>query len=158
MILCEWDAPEGDPGQSCVHLFACILSTSSSSVSIFSVCCYSIVSISMPITNLIQSGECTQYSTRVSTVQCTWLAISHILTSFVDRNRWCCQLLVGSLKMNTALEYSTRVVQEGGRRCKKSTLNGLVHLTPLRIPLMNPPFTFMKICPVSAFPRPNSWT
>jgi hypothetical protein len=37
--------------------------------------------------------------------------------------------------MNTALEYSTRVVQEGGRRCK----NNLVHLTPLRIPLMNPP-------------------
>jgi hypothetical protein len=25
--------------------------------------------------------------------------------------------------MNTALEYSTRVAQEGGRRCKKSTLN-----------------------------------
>jgi hypothetical protein len=41
--------------------------------------------------------------------------------------------------MNTALEYSTRVVQEGGRRSKKSTLNDLVHLTPLRIPLMNPP-------------------
>jgi hypothetical protein len=48
----------------------------------------------------------------------------------------------GSLKMNTALEYSTRVVQEGGRRCKKSTLNDLVHLTPLRIPLMNPPKDF----------------
>jgi hypothetical protein len=48
-------------------------------------------------------------------------------------------LKAGSLKMNTALEYSTRVVQEGGRRCKKSTLNDLVHLTPLRIPLMNPP-------------------
>jgi hypothetical protein len=45
----------------------------------------------------------------------------------------------GSLKMNTALEYSTRVVQEGGRRCKKSNLNDLVHLTPLRILLMNPP-------------------
>jgi hypothetical protein len=30
---------------------------------------------------------------------------------------------------NTALEYSTRVVQEGRRRCKKSTLNDLVHLT-----------------------------
>jgi hypothetical protein len=45
----------------------------------------------------------------------------------------------GSLKINTALEYSTRVVQEGGRRCKKSTLNDLVHMTPLRIPLMNPP-------------------
>ncbi len=44
-----------------------------------------------------------------------------------------------SLKMNTALEYSTGVVQEGGRRCNKSTLNDLVHLTPLRIPLMNPP-------------------
>jgi hypothetical protein len=27
----------------------------------------------------------------------------------------------GSSKMNTALEYSTRVVQEGGRRCKKSS-------------------------------------
>jgi hypothetical protein len=33
--------------------------------------------------------------------------------------------MVGSLKMNTALEYSTRVVQEGDRRCKKSTLNDL---------------------------------
>jgi hypothetical protein len=47
-------------------------------------------------------------------------------------------LLVGSLKKNTALEYSTRVVQEGDRRCKKSTLNDLAYLTPLRIPLMNP--------------------
>jgi hypothetical protein len=50
MIMCEWDAPEGDPGQSCVHLFARILSTSFSSVSIFSVCCYSSVSISMGVT------------------------------------------------------------------------------------------------------------
>jgi hypothetical protein len=49
-------------------------------------------------------------------------------------------LLVGSLKMNTALEYSTRVVQEGDRRCKKSTLNDLAYLTPLRIPLMNPAY------------------
>ena len=40
--------------------------------------------------------------------------------------------------MNTALEYSTRVVQEGDRRCKKSTLNDLAYLTPLSIPLMNP--------------------
>ncbi len=47
--------------------------------------------------------------------------------------------------MNTALEYSTRVVQEGGRRCKKSTLNDLVHLTPLRIPLMNPPYVYMGV-------------
>ncbi len=46
--------------------------------------------------------------------------------------------MVGSLKMNTALEYSTRVVQEGDRRCKKSTLNDLAYPTPLRIPLMNP--------------------
>ncbi len=51
--------------------------------------------------------------------------------------------LLGSLKMNTALEYSTRVVQEGGRRCKKSTLNDLVLLTPLRIPSMNPPHVFL---------------
>jgi hypothetical protein len=50
----------------------------------------------------------------------------------------------GSLKMNTALEYSTRGVQEGGRRCKKSTLNDLVHLTPLRIPLMNPPLVYKE--------------
>jgi hypothetical protein len=46
--------------------------------------------------------------------------------------------LVGSLKKNTTLEYSTRVVQEGDRRCEKSTLNDLAYLTPLRIPLMNP--------------------
>jgi hypothetical protein len=45
---------------------------------------------------------------------------------------------LGSLKMNTTLEYSTRVVQEGDRRCKKSTLNDSAYLTPLRIPLMNP--------------------
>jgi hypothetical protein len=45
--------------------------------------------------------------------------------------------MVGSLKMNTTLEYSTRVVQEGDRRCKKSTtLNDLAYLTPIRIPLM----------------------
>ncbi len=43
-----------------------------------------------------------------------------------------------SLKKNTTLEYSTRVVQEGDRRCEKSTLNDLAYLTPLRIPLMNP--------------------
>jgi hypothetical protein len=47
MILCEWDASEGDPGQSYIHLFARILSTSFTSVSIFSVCCYSSVSISV---------------------------------------------------------------------------------------------------------------
>ncbi len=53
-------------------------------------------------------------------------------------------LWAGSLKMNTTLEYCTRVVQEGGRRCKKSTLNDLVHLTPLRIPLMNPPYEHLR--------------
>ncbi len=41
MILCEWDAPEGHPGECCAHLYAIILSTSFTSVSIFSVCCYS---------------------------------------------------------------------------------------------------------------------
>ncbi len=56
MIWCEWDAPEGDPGQSCVNLFARILSMSFSSVSIFSVCCYSIVSISMGRTHSL-GGE-----------------------------------------------------------------------------------------------------
>ncbi len=53
--------------------------------------------------------------------------------------QWPVILEAGSLKMNTALEYSTRVGEEGGSRCEKSTLNDLVHLTPLRIPLMNPP-------------------
>ncbi len=48
------------------------------------------------------------------------------------------RLVVGSIKMNTTLEYSTRVVQEGDHRCKKSTLNDLAYLTLLRIPLMNP--------------------
>jgi hypothetical protein len=51
---------------------------------------------------------------------------------------------VGSLKMNTTLEYSTRVVQEGDRRCKKSTLNDLAYLTPLRIPLMNPVIAYFS--------------
>ncbi len=55
------------------------------------------------------------------------------------------QLLVGSLKMNTTLEYSTRVVQEGDRRCKKSTLNDLAYLTPLRITLMNPVFVSIAL-------------
>jgi hypothetical protein len=55
----------------------------------------------------------------------------------------CWKKLVGSLKMNTTLEYSTRVVQEGDRRCKKSTLNDLAYLTPLRIPLMNPVNVFV---------------
>ena len=48
------------------------------------------------------------------------------------------------LKMNTTLEYSTRVVQEGDRRCKKSTLNDLAYLTPVRIPLMNPVIGSLK--------------
>ena len=50
MILCEGDAPEGHPGWCCVHLYARILSSSLTSISIFSVCCYSIVSISMVYT------------------------------------------------------------------------------------------------------------
>jgi hypothetical protein len=48
--------------------------------------------------------------------------------------------------MNTALEYSTRVVQERDRRCKKSTLNDLAYLTPLRIPLMNPVKDIFSFC------------
>jgi hypothetical protein len=51
----------------------------------------------------------------------------------------------GFIKMNTTLEYSTRVIQEGDRRCKKSTLNDLAYLTPLRIPLMNPVFVRIYI-------------
>ncbi len=60
---------------------------------------------------------------------------------------------MGSLKMNTALEYSTRVVQEGDRRCKKSTLNDLAYLTPLRIPLMNPVgvFDHSNLYPIFGF-------
>jgi len=58
---------------------------------------------------------------------------------------------VGSLKKNTTLEYSTRVVQEGDRRCEKSTLNDLAYLTPLRIPLMNP----VLISDLSEAPEPH---
>jgi hypothetical protein len=57
--------------------------------------------------------------------------------------------------MNTTLEYSTRVVQEGDRRCKKSTLNDLAYLTPLRIPLMNP--VFIYVLSMSALRRRNSY-
>ncbi len=63
------------------------------------------------------------------------------------------RILVGSLKMNTALEYSTRVVQEGDRRCKKSTLNDLAYLTPLRIPLMNPVVGYTTVCRSTFFLR-----
>ncbi len=63
--------------------------------------------------------------------------------------------MVGSLKMNTALEYSTRVVQEGDRRCKKSTVNDLAYLTPLRIPLMNSVYGCLTLflLPVHTFPK-----
>jgi hypothetical protein len=47
--------------------------------------------------------------------------------------------------MNTALEYSTRVVNEGGRRCKKSTLNDLVHLTPSKY-TFNEPAISILVC------------
>jgi hypothetical protein len=70
------------------------------------------------------------------------LLVVSLVASIPPRPHTVCSvysLKAGSLKMNTTLEYSTRVVQEGGRRCKKSTLNDLVHLTPLRIPLMNLP-------------------
>jgi hypothetical protein len=76
--------------------------------------------------------QCTVYS-----VQCTGGFIKGILRG-VRCTKSLRVLLVGSLKMNTTLEYSTGVVQEGDRRCKKSTLNDLAYLTPLRIPLMNP--------------------
>jgi hypothetical protein len=58
MILCEWDALEGNPGQYCVHLYAFYLMTSFTSVSIFAVCCYSSVSISvvMLIPNIKKIG------------------------------------------------------------------------------------------------------
>ena len=49
------------------------------------------------------------------------------------------------MKKNTTLEYSTRVVQEGDRRCEKSTLNDLAYLTPLRIPLMNPVYVMSDV-------------
>ncbi len=58
MILCEWDAPEVNPAYTCM---LSILSSSLTSVSIFSVCCYSIVSISVGTTNLRGprgGGEC----------------------------------------------------------------------------------------------------
>ena len=55
-------------------------------------------------------------------------------------------LKAGPLKMNTALSTVQEWSRRGGRRCKKITLNDLVHLTPLRIPLMNPPWILNDIC------------
>ncbi len=55
-------------GQCCVQLYARILSTSFSSISIFSVCCYSIVSISMGISLYTRSsseGKFVEYSARL---------------------------------------------------------------------------------------------
>ncbi len=49
----------------------------------------------------------------------------HVRVTYGDVSS-CNKTLGGFIKMNTALEYSTRVVQEGGRRCKKSTLNDLL--------------------------------
>jgi hypothetical protein len=94
MILSEWDAPDGDPGQSCVHLFARILSTSFTSVSIFSVCCYSSVSISM---GLRQIDSCRKVSFQF-TFQMkkfglafyesypVWVAV---LNRVVEHSKWC---------------------------------------------------------------------
>jgi hypothetical protein len=70
MILCEWDASKGHPGQSCVHLYARILSTSFISVSIFSVWCYSSVLYlngSPPplMSSFRDAKQLTQYSTKV---------------------------------------------------------------------------------------------
>ncbi len=64
MILCEWEASEGHPGQSCVHLYARILSTSFTSVSIFSVWCYSSVSISMVPPAFVAGGGQTRRAER----------------------------------------------------------------------------------------------
>jgi hypothetical protein len=81
------------------------------------------------------------------------------LVVLADKHHWgeadpeqvpsCEEHMVGSLKMNTTLKYSTRVVQRGDRRCKKSTLIDLAYLTPLRIPLMNPviPYVRYTACP-----------
>ncbi len=53
MALCEWDASEGHPGQCCR-----VLSTSFTSVSIFSAWCYSSVSISLYVQCLPASCRC----------------------------------------------------------------------------------------------------
>jgi hypothetical protein len=47
MIMCEWDATEGNPGMLRTPVCFRILSLSLISVSIFSVWCYSCVSISV---------------------------------------------------------------------------------------------------------------
>ncbi len=53
----------------------------------------------------------------------------------------------------------TRVVQEGDRRCKKSTLNDLAYLTPLKISLINPVLlsytTYMYLHSCSSTPHPS---
>ncbi len=61
MILCELDAPEGHPGKVA---YTCMLSypiTSFTSVSVFSVCCYSSVSISVAQINFGYLTPCLTY-------------------------------------------------------------------------------------------------
>ncbi len=53
MILCEWDAPEGNPGMLRTPVCFRILSSSLTSVSIFSVWCYSSVSISVDLSTWV---------------------------------------------------------------------------------------------------------
>ncbi len=56
----SYDPPEGHPGQLAYTFLICILSTSFISVSIFSVCCYSRVSISVVGAVRYISRRCTQ--------------------------------------------------------------------------------------------------
>ncbi len=62
-------------GQCCVQLYARILSMSFSSVSIFSVCCYSIVSISMVTTYTSPARRPESVPTGGASVHCTLTAI-----------------------------------------------------------------------------------
>ncbi len=81
----------------------------------------------------------------------------HITQTKLKTYTTCTFCIVPSrLKMNTALEYSTRVVRERGRRCKKSTLNDLVHLIPLRIPSINPPAIMSYVKPWCPSPPQGS--
>ncbi len=112
MILCEWDAPEGDSGQSCVHLYARILSMSFSSVSIFSVCCYSIVSISM-VTTLLTQEDTYAFDKREQKANAINIILNQQLhggqESFLNRLAWKCKF-VGYLNPDQWLKAMLLIV------------------------------------------------
>jgi hypothetical protein len=60
MILCEWDTPEGHPGQYCVHLYAFVSYRRLSSQFQFSLSVVTLVCVSISVVQTIPSPRAGQ--------------------------------------------------------------------------------------------------